>query len=518
MFSLSGTEITRRLASALSLRVPPQLLALWIAVPFVYYGLVLGATFWVDGFCYSGLASAFRDPALFREFNSGWGRISLGHLQPGVAVLCWGLEFLPTAWQWPTLTIIQRFLAFAVLLWVVLEITDYRPTVMDALICALLTWNPFYQSFHNALLTESLSSSLLLCLVAAMMRIQKRQRVELAIGVLSVSAMFIVTNIRSYFVVMALLLLLAGSFCLPNFKNLRLAAVASITAAFAVLIYPSVRYWKAGEWFLPGNNMVSLLAAGWSASHGYSKFPEVCSGLPQSAARHLEKLNDPDQVFDYKDAKMFSIALFDAGFRSDQVSKTFLRLARALNSENKQITEIRIRNALSACGFVLTSGVAAGELQISRRRTVPEYTKHQAAMYHYHAWMEGPKDYEAFFVLPREVFVASWQGQQWFRNTHANYIEPNVSVARVDPLRLGRIPFDVWAFLGLFGIAFTFFFRSFFVGWLLAIPLIVNFLVMFSVPLGSVRYAYCLLPIYILALMSSSQGNCAKSFRKANAS
>jgi hypothetical protein len=135
-------------------------------------------------------------------------------------------------------------------------------------------------------------------------------------------------------------------------------------------------------------------------------------------------------------------------------------------------------------------------------------------MYRYHAWMEGPKDYETFFVSPRDVFVASREGQHWFRKTHANYIKPDISVAQVDPLYFGRIPFDLWAFLGLFGIAYTFLFRSFFVGLLLAVPPIVNFLVMFSVPLGNVRYAYCLLPIYMLALISSANGDRRKLFCK----
>jgi hypothetical protein len=208
------------------------------------------------------------------------------------------------------------------------------------------------------------------------------------------------------------------------------------------------------------------------------------------------------------------MALFDAGFESSEVSQVFLRLAKGLNSENNHITEIRVRNALSACGFSLTSGLAAEGLQMRRQWSNREYNTHKQSMYRYHAWMEGPKDYETFFVSPRDVFVASREGQHWFRKTHANYIKPDISVAQVDPLYFGRIPFDLWAFLGLFGIAYTFLFRSFFVGLLLAVPPIVNFLVMFSVPLGNVRYAYCLLPIYMLALISSANGDRRKLFCK----
>lgn len=502
MFSLFGTEILRGLASALSLRVSPQLLAVWIAVPFAYYGVVLGATFWIDGFCYSGLAASFRDPDLFREFNSGWGRISLGHLQPGVAVLCWGLDFLPTNLQWPILAVAQRSIAFAALLWTILQVSDYRPTIADAAVFSLLIWNPFYQSFHNALLTESLSSSLMLVVVGAAFAMRRKTSPgPLLIG-LSAIALFCLTNIRSYLGVAALLILCLGAIRLKSPRSWAVCSIFAAGASVAVLAYPLARAAKSGDWFLPRNDMVSLLAAGWSSQKGGTNFARALAELPAPARAVAGELEQPAGSFDYADAKLLFDRLKESGKSTAEVSATFRDLARALNADNPLLPQIRVRKAAISCGFVVTGSSPSSGLRMDRQRNSEKFAEHQRNTYKYHSWFWGGDQFDNFFKAPQATFVATAQGQSWFRKTHKQYVNKALSPSVLDPFSIGRVPFDVWALVGVVSIIALAFTGDAMRGLILGTAVAVNFVVMFSVPLGNPRYGYSMLPLYFIAVVS----------------
>jgi hypothetical protein len=499
MFLLSGTKILRGLASALSLRVSSQLLAVWIAVPFVYYGVVLGATFWIDGFCYSGLAASFRDPDLFREFNSGWGRISLGHLQPGVAVLCWGLDFLPTNLQWPILAVAQRSIAFAALLWTILQVSDYRPTIADAAVFSLLIWNPFYQSFHNALLTESLSSSLMLVVVGAAFAMRRKTSPgPLLIG-LGAIALFCLTNIRSYLGVAALLMLCLGAIRLKSPRSWVVCSIFATCAIVAAVAYPLARVVKSGDWFLPGNDMAFLLAAGWSSQKGGANFARALAELPTPARAVAGELEQPDGSFDYADAKLLFDRLKQSGKSTTEASATFRNLSRALNADNPRLLEIRIRKAAISCGFVVVGSSPLGGLRMHRQSNAEKFAEHQRNTYKYHSWFWAGDQFNNFFAKPRDLFVATREGQNWFLKTHTPHVKANLARFSSDPFGLAWVPFDLWAAVGVCSVLWLLVSPIDARGMIVGIPLLVNFLVMFSVPLANPRYGYVLLPIYFIA-------------------
>lgn len=512
MFSLSGTKISRRVASILSPRFSLQLLAVWLAFPFVYYGVVLGATFWIDGFCYSGLAAAFRDPDLFREFNSGWGKISLGHLQPGIAALCWILEFFPDNLQWPLLTILQRTVAFAALLWCCLEACNYRPTVLVFALSGLLAWNPFYQSFHNALLTESLNSSLLLSTVALSFLIIRKGTLSAA-GAISVAAgcvvVVLITNIRSYYGLACVMMLVVASLSLPKIQRWMVTAIFLIAFAFAAVAYPTLRWISVKDWYLPKNDMAYMLAAAWSSSAGGLHFEEAVRTLPDNTQAKARALGPSGQAVDYNDARSLAETLLKGKVTSDQVSLLFKSLSEALNADNDRIFEVRLRKALISSGLIESGIFYINDAPVMHRSwEADRYAAHQRNTYLYHSWYWGGNDFDSFFVEKRNVFVATAEGQDWFRRTHASYVKRGLARSIVDPFRIASIPFDVWAWLGVASMIYITFVPFDRRGIILAIPLTVSFCVLFSVPLANPRYAYSLIPIYAVASI------CATSKRR----
>jgi len=502
MFSPSGAKFLLPLKSPFALRLRPWLLAVWLAIPFVYYAVVLGATFWIDGFCYSGLAAAFRDADLFREFNSGWGRISLGHLQPGVAVLCWGLDFLPENLQWPTLAVAQRSIAFAALLWTIMQVSDFRPTLADAAVCSLLIWNPFYQSFHNALLTESLSSSLMLVVVGAAFAMRRTtNQGPLLIG-LGAIALFCLTNIRSYLGVAALLVLCLGAIRLKSPRSWVVCSFFAVCAVSAAVAYPLARSLKSGDWFLPGNDMAFLLAAGWSSQKGGTNYARALAELPAPARAVAGGLEQPAGSFDYADAKLLFDQLKESGKSTAETSATFRDLARALNADNVLLPQIRVRKAAISCGFVATGSSASSGLRMDRQRNSEKFAEHQRNTYKYHSWFWGGDQFDNFFKAPQATFVATAEGQSWFRRTHEQYVKKALSPSVLDPFSIGRVPFDVWALVGVISIIALAFTGDAMRGLILGTAVAVNFAVMFSVPLGNPRYGYSMLPLYFIAVVS----------------
>jgi len=517
MFSLSGLKILRPLAGKLSVRISMQLLAAWIAVPFFYYGFVLGATFWIDGFCYSGLAAALRDPNLFREFNSGWGKLSLGHLQPGIPALCWMLDHFPDNIQWPILTILQRTVAFAAVLWCCLEACNYRPTVAVLVLAGFFVWNPFYQSFHNALLTESLNSSLLLFAVAISFLIIRRKSLP-NIGAISIAAgcltIVLITNIRSYYGLACFLMLMVSCLSLLKKKKWILISIFSITFAFAAIAYPTLRWIFIKDWYLPTNDTGYMLMTAWSSIAGGPSFEKVLKTLPKSARAKAKKLGSPGQAMDYNEARLLAECLLEEGATPNQVSLTFRSLTKALNTDNENLFEARVRKALITSGFIELGLIHFGAAPVLHRSWESnKCAAHIRGMYLYHAWYSNAKDYSSFFVDKRNTFVATAEGQYWFRKTHGSYVKNKIPKSMGDPFRVALIPFDVWALTGIGSMLYLIGFRYDLRGIVLIIPLVINFVVMFTVPLGNPRYAHSLLAVYFMAAITAiTTGKFQKSY------
>lgn len=509
MSSLFGINNPRRLAGKLSARVSPQFLAAWIAVPFIYYGFVLGATFWIDGFCYSGLAAAFRDPDLFREFNSGWGKLSLGHLQPGIPALCWMLDLFPDKIQWPLLTILQRTVAFAALLWCCLEACNYRPTAAVLALSGFLAWNPFYQSFHNALLTESLNSSLLLSTIAiSFITLRKGKEEPKAIAATVIAgclATALITNIRSYYGLACVLMLDVACLSVQGKKKFIYITIISMTFVLTAFAYPTIRWIFLKDWYLPQNDMGYMLAAAWSSRSGGERFEEAMKTLSNSAQEQAKKLGTADQSVDYKDARSLAECLFAEGATTDQVSLTFRSLTKALNDDNNKLFETKVRKALISSGFIELGLIHFGAAPILQRGwDGNQFATHTRKTYLYHAWYNGAIDYNSFFVDKHSTFVGTGEGQFWFRKTHASYVKNKIPRIIRDPFLIALIPFDVWALVGLAGMMYLSISSSYRLSLILVLPIIISFVTMFTGPFDNPRYAYSLLPIYLVAAISAT--------------
>nr|AAK11640.1 NLPE2 [Rhizobium etli] len=164
----------------------------------IYGIIVFGSTFWIDSSVYVALSEALKSPQGMTEFYQEGGRWMFSHLQPGVSLLWLCLSIFDETWRWPVLAICQHAIA-ALALWVTFcTVNRYWPTWLHLAPITILVFLPTYQSFHNALLTESLTSSLFLLSFSACLRIAFEYNVRKLDIFTSLLAIFLITQFRSY--------------------------------------------------------------------------------------------------------------------------------------------------------------------------------------------------------------------------------------------------------------------------------------------------------------------------------
>jgi hypothetical protein len=161
-----------------------------------------------------------------------------------------------------------------------------------------------------------------------------------------------------------------------------------------------------------------------------------------------------------------------------------------------------VRHGLASSGLVETSGLWSDGVEMFRGLTPEAYLQHQRDVLNWHSWLSN-EDYRtsfaSFFATPRDIFPATAAGQEWIRRTEASYVRGPTARWIRDPLGLGHLPADVWAWAGILS-SLILIGRGNVVGLLVMGAVAANFLVAFAVPVGNPRYAYGVLPLYLLAM------------------
>jgi hypothetical protein len=473
-----------------------------LAIPYLWFGLLLGATFWIDGFCYAGLGASLSDAAAYREFNTGYGRLALSHLQIGLPALAWLLDSLPAAAQWPVLEIFQRLVSFGSLVFALGVMANGSPRVVHVLTGWLMAWNPFFQSFHNAFMTESLSGSLLLCGFALSLWMFRGRSSDWRMLVALGATIFLVTQFRSYYGAIIFCMVAAVVWIGRVPRRLFTTLVLGATTVVAGLFYPACRWVATGNWFLPGVGVNQLLVAVYlNPAPGAGIAERIQTFSPEERAA-MKKILIPDGAFDVTDAKKLVLLMLKSGMSEREVDAKLKSLGRAILTERPEFLAKRVRHGLASSGLVETSGLWSDGVEMFRGLTPEAYLQHQRDVLNWHSWLSN-EDYRtsfaSFFATPRDIFPATAAGQEWIRRTEASYVRGPTARWIRDPLGLGHLPADVWAWAGILS-SLILIGRGNVVGLLVMGAVAANFLVAFAVPVGNPRYAYGVLPLYLLAM------------------
>ena len=337
-----------KIVSLLSKPAPAPLL--WgIIVAGNLYGLIVyGATFWVDSGGYIYVSPIFESLQKAKEMFNTTIVDFWSHAGRGIPFFWFLLSKLPEAWIWPVMALTQHALAAAAMIYLFSTLNRLYPTRLHLVTCGILSFLPFYQSMHNMLMTESISSSCALFALAAALNLNDHGRGHKgSLAVLLVST-FVAVQVRFYFIIFpaAYLAVLLVRQKLPIGKII----LSGLICVAALLAAPSYRFFAVGTFRLPQVSVWYINTGARASRH-----------TPESVLRYAATLSWPDSTFPAKlattgldsyDLKRLFQFWQDQGLSYDQmvtISKTLFRHYR----EDKG-NFIRSLMATPAClGFTL---------------------------------------------------------------------------------------------------------------------------------------------------------------------
>jgi hypothetical protein len=475
--------------------------SLAIVIVHIYAFIVFGATYWVDGRAYVELASAMKSAASLAAFYATTGQWIFSHLGPGVPVLWLSLQIFPPSWQWPVLAIFQHALAASALIFAFRTICELWPSRLHLVSLFVLLFLPTYQSFHNALLTESVTSSLVLIAFACCLRLSARAEFGGPCLYAALVALLIVTQFRSYWGVIVAAMLFC---CLLSRRRLwskwlPILIIVSISAAGA---YPAYRFLQTGRFFMPSGGLNFLVSGFQINPHPSIDVRNLfyTVDFPSSLSRdqEIEKGMAMDDIL--------KLAQFwhDKGLENAAVNHQAMVLGEALSNDGIGVQVNRFLYSLASIGMIVPHLMAGPEREIFRGYTAWALFNHQYYYYRWQAWIYD-KDYRVLFVRYFDggnsndpVLTAGYDAANvQIRKAFSAYITTMPNYFR-DPLKLGIVPPDFWVILSCFGCALLIK-RVPIVPVLMLCAVATAFATAFLFPVGNTRYAVPLLPLYILS-------------------
>jgi len=475
--------------------------SLAIVIVHIYALVVFGATYWVDGRDYVELASAMRSGASLTAFYATTGQWIYSHLGPGVPAIWLFLQNFPSSWQWPTLAIFQHALAASALIFAFRTICELWPSRLHLISLLVLLFLPAYQSFHNALLTESVTSSLVLIAFACCLRLSVRAEFGGPCLYAALATLLVVTQFRSYWGAIIAAMLFC---CLLSRKRLwsRWLPILIIVSISAVGAYPAYRFLQTGRFFMPSGGLNFLVAGFQINPHPSIDVRNLfyTVDFPSSLSRdqEIEKGMAMDDVL--------KLAQFwhDEGLENTAINRQAIVLGQALSNDGISVQANRFLYSLASIGMIIPHLMAGPERVIFRGYTARALFDHQYYYYQWQAWIYD-SDYRALFVRffddgnGNDPVVAPEDGAAnvQIRQAFSAYITTLPNHFR-DPLKLGIVPPDLWIILSCLGSALLVR-RVPIVPVLMLCVVTIAFATAFLFPVGNTRYAAPLLPLYILS-------------------
>ena len=472
-----------------------------IAGAHAYALLVFGATFWIDSAAYVSLADALRSAESLAKFYNDCGFWFYGHVEPGVPIIWLLATRLPTLWQWPAFAFFQHALAASALYFTFATLNKYWPTRWHILSCLIICFLPFYQSFHNNILTESITSSLFMIAVALGIRLILEPSFSRRTFFLLLAAQIVITQFRGNYG--PLVMLLAVIVVWTRKKHVLVNVLFILfSSAVALLAFPVYRGAATGSLFVTrSSGLKNLVLSSMADPVPSNDVMTEWSHMPLPADMSLREIK--------KEGLRWPIRALElgryweaAGLSREAVDERAQKISNLYHLDHFFLFRQRLALASTVLGFVSPLYVGDSSVPLILNYTADEYAKHCIDGYRWHARIslsDYTEIFATFFQRPdREIIVPnSVAGCLGIENACRCYLS-KVSVRFRDPLFLGSLPPDIWAAVGVLSMVLVSL-RYKAIGLLLLVIPSYHFVVSAFFPLGGLRYGYALFPIYLIS-------------------
>ena len=376
----------------------------------LFMAVNMGAKFWWDSITYFQLADAIRSDSLRALYEGPFG-IIFQHLTPGLPLLIVIFESLFGSAMWLAFAIFQNGLDIISGVYLATSFSRHISRPGQLAIVALTSAFPYFSSFHNSILTESLTSSLIMIMTGAAIRsLEARLELMPALCQILISG-FIGGQIRSYVIGIGAGLSLLLVFSQARFRRPWLYAVVLMTTAVGALIFPFYRTAKGIEFFLPRVDALMLMHANY------------VNWAPDERSRHAiesvvldpviaHKLETPNSDVGPNDVVKMVDDLVGTGISRAQAVSSIRNAAWIVRTESWEVVGRQLQLSLSSLGFQRISTCCNPTRELANGGYTGQ--KMLAHLQFYYRWNAGldPNDYTKVFETYSNLY-------QLTRNTTA---------------------------------------------------------------------------------------------------
>lgn len=211
----------------------------------------------------------------------------------------------------------------------------------------VLTLHPFYQSFHNAVMTESFSSSLLLIILGAAIKAVSGQENFIRNLAVIVAATCVAIQFRSYMFLFSISFLILILFF---HKKKWFAIISSILIIISSLfIFPTARWAVTKKFFMPNVDSLTVSIALWTTPKPSDTVIKLIRSLdmpPEIDKEHILKAG-----MYYEDAIRWALYLEKKGHSHDEIRKIIKSAAYKIRLDNMDTILNQIDLSLSSQGI-----------------------------------------------------------------------------------------------------------------------------------------------------------------------
>jgi hypothetical protein len=419
----------------------------------LFMALGLGAKFWFDSITYFQMADCLTDRDALRSLYAGPFGVIFQHVMPGLSVLILIFENAFGDAMWPAFAIFQNALDIFASVYLATSLSNHFSKAFQLAIVIIVACFPYFSAFHNAILTESLTSSLVMIMVGVTIRcLEGRQRCVR--GIIIILLLGVVgAQIRSYVIGICGGLTLLIIFCAPDCRRLRLYLAAGAAIAFGVVIFPLYRAAIGGEFFLPRVDSLMLMHAhyvNWNLDDRSKRALKDVVFDPKI----LRKFETSDSEVDVADVLTMVDDLVNTGLSRSEAIRKIGRAGWVLRTQSWDVIARQLQLSLSSLGFQWLPTCCEPARVLAYNDFTGE--KLLAHLQHYYQWNAGldANNYVTVFQTFNEMYRQAPYYDKATIDRYASRVEPFV-FAHPNPsrdfLRLGVIPPDLLIFFGLAG-------------------------------------------------------------------
>jgi hypothetical protein len=467
-----------------------------IVAAHLYALIVYGAIYWIDQRDYVSLATSIGSSELMNEYYESIGTWVFSHLGVGTPLVWLAFQPLPTAWQWPALALFQHSLAAAVLIFAYDTLVRLWPSPLHLFFILALLVLPAYEAFHNALLTESCTSSLVLLGFSCCLRIALDKPKSARYIVLALTSLALVTQFRSYWgAILALMTFCALGASRRVWSGWTIALIlVSLCAAGA---FPVYRYLQIGSFFLPSGGINFLVSGSQVNPRPSGQVLAAFEGVELPESLPASKLIRDGITME--DAINIANYWRDEGLSNEAIVGRAGDLGKVLRNDGALVQFNRTLYGLTSIGMLMPYLAINPAQEVLRGWSASNFF---AFVRDYYRWQTGAEeaDYHREFVSffakepSSSAFPFADSSNASMRSVFEPYLTSSPLILR-DPLKLGRVFPDVWAVTALV-LSVLLARRSPIVPVLLLCAVLPAFGVAYMFPLGNPRYAIPLIPLY----------------------